>query len=266
MHHERHLTLIAAAATLAACALGAGCGAAARGPAATASTTPSPPAPQAAPPAWVQSEVLWRATYEGDADPSSLRWALTPLRRAVSLLPADSFVRSFYEQQPGRQKVYVVVATGEFSVRDVATPPPRAHELLTLMWPTAPANVLAEDSTAGAYDLSGLRNVHAFEAEPPVAAGVWGHTTWSGGPAPGRQGPVAGATVQVYSGFVARQSTASQTPVATFLSDAGGFFLVGLPDGEYTFAARTAGGLSSMATTTVIAGRLQAVSLVTPVP
>ena len=266
MHRRRHLPLIAAAATLAACVLGAGCGGPARGPAATASPTLSPPAAQLAPPAWVQREALWRATYEGDPDPSSMRWALTPLRRAVSLLPADSFVRSFYEQQPGRQKVYLVVVTGEFWVKDAA-PPSRARELLTIMWPTARANVIAEDSTSGAYDLSGIRNAHGFEAEPPVAAGVWGHTTWSGGPAPGRQGAVASAPIQVYSGFVARQSMPSQTPVATLRSDAGGFFTIELPDGEYTFAARTVSGWpQSIVTVTVVAGKLQAVSLVANVP
>lgn len=275
MHRRRALSVrlivsgLALAAGLGGCG---GAGAPATSPSATSTapaTSPSPTLSGDAPPAWVQNEALWEAMYDGDPDPTSMRWAVTTLGRASRLLQNATEYRTFYSQPTwAHLRVYAVVESGDFTVQDQSGHPPRARELLLILDPeTSGGSVRAADYSTTGYDLSGLDTVHAFTARPPVTAGVWGQTTWSGGPFPGTGGTIAHVDVQVYEGRLNLVTAPSATPVATVVSDADGFFTIGLDPGTYTFLFRRSNwGGSSPWTVDVKSGQAAAVPVDAGVP
>ena len=244
-------------------------------------TSPSPSPAQNGPSAWVQNEASWQASYAGDPQPDSAQWAVTTYSHTTDLLRQTTSGQSWPTAPPdayGKTKVYVVVMTGAFSGPDQSGPASHARELLILLSFDRYPNYYnyAVYSTQGSFDLSGLGHVHSFPIHAPLTSGVWGRTSWAGGPmvagglGPARMGTVAHARVLVYAGDMTRSSLASlaSTKVVTSVeSDASGFFTLALPPGTYTITARRPGNPFFRPTAVQVeAGKTVAVPLIEDVP
>ncbi len=237
-----------AVCTLAAVAVLAGCGSAA----ATRSTNGSGTAVSspASPPAWVRQEAAWQALAAGADGPDLCHWTSTTLARAASVAGASgSFLRVMGAHSPVR--VYVV--TGSFATGGGSTG--KASTLCLIL--RRDRYTLALRLVAGHVGLQRLGNVHTFTTSSP-ATGVWGHTMFEGGPAPGGPLPIADVAVGIWRGG----GPPSGRPWRTVRSDRDGFFELPLAPGAYTFKLlATDHGFPTATTVSVAAGHTVAVGV-----
>jgi hypothetical protein len=248
----------------------AACGGA-RGPTASPSPTASPTtaASSGAPSSWLEKQALWQAMYAGDPHPDSVEWASTNLGRASRLLQSQTVDYKFYSQPAwAKIRVFVVVVRGAFTLHEQGSPLHHATELLLILRAGATgSSTLAADWSTRGYDLSGLGPVHSLAAEPPASRGVWGRTSWAGGPFPGYGATIGHVTVLVCRGRLTLVAAQSAAPAATVVSDADGFFTVDLTPGTYTFLFRRSDyGPSTSTTAAVRPGGAIAVPVVASVP
>ena len=200
----------------------AGCGT--RGPSSLPSSSPSA---ADLPPVWVQNEAMWQSLAAGDPHPQACEWLLTRPARAAGLVgSATSYLHIFNSID----EVYVVVLHGDFGPQQaqVNGPTTAASSLYLVM--TQSHAYLAHGFTNASIDLAPLGRVHTYIPQLPVHAGVWGHTMFVGGPAPGGPWPLARVDVLVWKGS---HVPASGQPLTHVLSDADGFFMLDLSPGVY---------------------------------
>ena len=241
------MKLLSAACTIVALATLTGCATATGSPGGAVTTAPS----QAGPPAWVQQEAAWQALAAGADGPVLCRWTSTSLSRAAAIAGGSaSFLKVMGAHSPTR--VYVV-----------------AESLVTQQGTTVEARTLclvlrldrytlASRVVAGRVGLQRLGRVHLFTTSPP-ATGVWGHTMFEGGPAPGGPMPIAGVAVGVWQGTV---TSPAGRPWRTVRSDRDGFFTLSLAPGTYTFELLARDhGFPAPSTVTIAAGRTVAVGV-----
>lgn len=208
------------------------------------------------PPAWLQEEAAWQALAAGDAQPVRCRWTLTSLTRAATLGGASAaFLRLLGAHTT--QRVYVVVLTGRFETGAGGAVAPTLYLVLR------PDHYYLEQGLATErLALSQLGRLRSFTLQPPVGSGVWGHTLFEGGPAPGGPSAQSHVAVGVWTG-----SHASGSPLHRLRSDGDGFFAAKLPPGTYTFKLLTGDlGFPAPTTATVAPGRLMVVGVYSQAP
>ncbi len=241
------MKLLFAACTIVAAACLAGCGAATGSPGTAVTTAPS----QAGPPVWVQDEAAWQALAAGADGPVLCRWTSTSLSRAAAIAGGSaSLLKTMGAHSPTR--VYVVAA----SLASEQGTTVKASTLCLVVRPDR--STLALRVVAGRIGLRRLGPVHIFTTSPP-ATGVWGHTMFEGGPAPGGPMPIGGVAVGIWQGAV---GSPSERPWRTVRSDRDGFFRLALAPGAYTFELLAEDhGFPAPSTVTVTAGRTVAVGV-----
>ena len=240
------MTLRRLACTIVAVVSLAGCGGAAAGPGSgPATTAPS----RSGAPAWVREEAAWQALAAGARGPALCRWTRTSLTRAASIAGGSaSYLRVMGAHAPTR--VYVVTAR-------LAPSPGSTVPGTTLCLILRPDRfTLARRVVAGRVGLRRLGPTHAFIAAPPT--GVWGHTMFEGGPAPGGPMPIAAAAVGVWRGA----GSPAGRPWRTVRSDHDGFFVLPLAPGAYTFRLLDRDhGFPMASTVNAVAGQTVAVGV-----
>jgi hypothetical protein len=219
--------------------------------------TPSPtPSPSSSPrgdvpPTWVQSEVMWQSLAAGEPHPRVCQWLYTSAARAAFLGGrTTSYLRSFARSV---DKAYVVVLQGHF--RPIQGKAGTAHSLY-LVLTTQYHYYLARGSSRSEVDLARLGRFHSYAPRLAISAGVWGHTMFEGGPAPGGPVRLSQVVVAVWAGATVPSTGA---PLRRVRSDADGFFVLQLPPGLYTLRLEASNyGFRMPATVTVEAGRAAA--------
>lgn len=226
----------------------AGCGRVVSGVASGPGTTaPS----RADAPAWLTREVAWQTLSAGAAHSLPCDWTTTTLTRAASVAgDSGPFLRLMGAHS--RARVYVVTVSGRFATGKGSTL--GTSTLCLILRPDR--YVLALRSVDGRVDLRRFGPVRSFVTTLP-AAGVWGHTMFEGGPAPGGPMPIAHAVVGVWRG-----TSPSGAVWHTVRSDRDGFFALSLAPGTYTFELLERDhGFPTASAVTVTAGHAVAVGV-----
>ena len=201
----------------------------------------------------MQDEALWQSLAAGEPHPRVCQWVLTTPARAAHLLGSAT---SYLGDIGPVGKVYVVVLHGQFR-----PPGQRAHSALYLVV-TRDHYYLAYGYATANIALARLGAVHSFAPRLPVAGGVWGHTLFAGGPAPGGPRALPFARVLVWRGV-----SGQGAPLTQLRSNGDGFFALDLGPGVYTLKlGLTNGGGPTPLAVRVVAGRPVAAGLVEDVP
>jgi len=189
--------------------------------------SPSPSvSPADMPPAWVQNEAVWQSLAAGEPHPQVCQWLYTSAARAAFLGGrTTSYLRSFTRSV---DNAYVVVLHGHFKPTEGEAG--SARSLYLVLVPQY-HYYLARGFAPSSIDLARLGHIHTYVPQLPIRTGVWGHTMFEGGAAPGGPVRLSQVVVAVWSG--ATVPSVGQ-PLRRVRSDADGFFALQLPPGLYT--------------------------------
>ena len=200
--------------------------------------------PADVPPAWVQHEALWQSLAAGEPHPRVCQWLYTSAARAAFLGGrATSYLRSFTRLI---DRAYVVVLHGHF--KPIQGEAGSARTLYLVLTPQY-HNYVARGFAAASIDLARLGAIHTYVPQLPIRAGVWGHTMFEGGAAPGGPVRLSRVVVAVWAG--ATVPSAGQ-PFRRVRSDTDGFFALQLSPGIYTFQLDATGHGERMLDTVVV--------------